>query len=77
LPVVNADLPVANADLPVVNPDLPVSARPAITLLLMVLVVASKLAVGLAAGLLENSDFFSIAMIRFPPQNFDCVPAPY
>jgi hypothetical protein len=45
--------------------------------LLMVLVVASKLAVGLAAGLLENSDFFSIAMIRFPPQNFDCVPAPY
>jgi hypothetical protein len=41
------------------------TARPAITLLLIFLVLASALAVGFAEVVLENSDFFSIAIVDF------------
>jgi hypothetical protein len=40
-------------------------------LLLTILVWASKLAVDFAAGVLENSDFFSIAMVDSPGLIFD------
>jgi hypothetical protein len=47
------------------------TARPAFTLVLTIFVLASKLAVGLAAGELERIDFFSIAMCGFSWEGLD------